>query len=330
MAGIFTHLAVVRSIYANYDRLSAISELTPEIKFALQMYSNFVDLGAITPDCPYFYLTDFDEEAVSWAEVMHYCRTGDFVREAIAKLRNENHTEKNTQKAIAWLFGYTSHLVTDLTVHPVIKLKVGEYATNKSRHRFCELQQDAYMFFRTLGMEAAEANYLKGAGIKSCTNDSRSTKLHNKTAELWNHCISAVKPSYDDVDYTVGRIPNKAPRPKTWFRWFCEMIDKGAENGHQVPILSYFLLKYGFALPKNQNAIDMSYVSGLATPDGRNVDFPVIFEMAVNHTIEYWTELAAALHPKSPKLFSLVNANLDNGKIAKSDALVFWDKGYNV
>ena len=329
MAGVFTHLAVVRSIYADNDRFSAIAELTPEIKFALRFRSEFVDLGSVSPDCPYFRLGDPDEEAASWAEVMHYWRTGDFVREAITWLRGKNHTEKDIQKAIAWLFGYTAHLVTDLTVHPVVGLRVGEYAENQSEHRVCELQQDAYMFYRTLGIDATAANYLKGPGLKSCTNES-DNKLHSKVAELWKHCASTIKPSPGDADYVFSRTPNKPPQPETWFKWFCEMIDKGAENGYQIPILSYFLLKYGLALPKNQNAVNMSYVSGLTTPDGGKVNFPEIFEKAIDNTMKYWGELAVALRTESPESFSLANANLDNGKAYETGTLVFWDKSYIV
>jgi len=294
------------------------------------MYSNFVDLGAISPDCPYFCITDFDGEATSWADVMHYWRTGDFIREAITLLSDEKHTEKDTQIAIAWLFGYTAHVATDLTVHPIVELRVGEYATHKVEHRFCEMQQDAYMFFHTLGIDAAAADYLKGPGLKSCTNDPKDNRLHNKVAELWKNCASAIKPSADDVDYVFGRIPDKPPQPETWFRWFCEMIDKGAENGYRIPILSHLLLEYGLSIPKDQNAVDMSYVSSLATPNGEHVDFPVIFEMAVDNTIKSWEELAAALRADSPKPFSLANANLDTGKAYKTDTLVFWDKSYNV
>ncbi|MDR2209707.1 MAG: zinc dependent phospholipase C family protein [Azoarcus sp.] len=326
MAGIYTHLATVRSIYANYDRLSAISELTPEIKFALQMYANFVDLGSISPDCPYFYLASFDEEANSWANVMHYWRTGDFVREAITRLRQRDYTEKNTQIAIAWLFGYTAHLIADLTVHPIVKLRVGEYEANKSEHRFCELQQDAYMFFHTLGLNAASSDYIKGAGLKSCTNGPRSKRLHNEVADLWKQCALAIKPSPDDIDYTFSPVPTTPPQPKEWFKWFCAMIDKGAEEGHRIPILSHVLLKYGFSLPRDQNSIDMSYVSGLVTPNGEKLDFPVIFNMAVDNTVKYWGELAAALRKESPKPFSLPNGNLDSGEIAQTDTLIFWDK----
>jgi hypothetical protein len=326
MAGIFTHLSVVRSIYADYKRLSAIPGLTPDIEFALQFFGNFVDLGSISPDTPYFYKASFNKEANSWSNVMHYWRTGDFVREAIMRLRNENYAQMDIQKAIAWLFGYTAHIITDLTIHPIVELRVGPYEANKDKHRFCELQQDAYMFFRTLGMNAASSDYLKGTGLKSCTNYPKNNKLHSKVSALWKQCASAIKPSSTDTNYVFGSIPAKSPKPNTWFKWFCEMIDKGAEEGHRIPILSFLLLKYGLSLPKDQNAIDMSYVSGLATPDGRKVDFPVIFEMAVNNTVKYWGELAAALRKESPRPFSLPNGNLDSGKITQTDTFIFWDK----
>jgi hypothetical protein len=324
MAGIYTHITVARSVIDK--RLSAIPELTPDMRYALRFYTNFVDLGAISPDCPYFYKASFNEEANSWSNVMHYWRTGDFVREAIRRLRNKNYTERDTQKAIAWLFGYTSHLIADLTIHPVVELRVGKYETNQKEHRVCELNQDAYMFFRTFGMNAASSDFLKGTGLKSCTNYPKDNKLHNKTADLWKQCASAIKPTSADADYVFGSIPTTSPKPGTWFKWFCGMIDKGAEEGHRIPILSYFLLKYGLALPKSQNDIKMSYVSGLATPDGRKVDFPVVFEMATDNIVKYWRELAAALHKESPKPFSLPNANLDSGKIAKTDSFVFWNE----
>jgi len=329
MAGIFTHLAIVRSIYADPNRLSAVSELTPDIRFALQFRSNFVDLGAISPDCPYFHVLDSDENAISWAEVMHYWRTGDFIREAIAWLRGKNYIEAHIQKTIAWLFGYASHVITDLTVHPIVELRVGKYATNKAAHRTCELHQDVYTFFHTLGIDATEANYLKGAGLKSCTNnpyDPKDHRLHSSIAELWKHCCSTVKPSLKEVDYVFGRIPNESPQPETWFRWFCEMIDKGAENGCRIPILFPILMKYGFALPGNRDSVDMSYISNLKVPGGGRADFPEIFEMAINNTVKYWGELAAALRTELPEIFSLVNGNLDSGRAYETDALIFWNE----
>jgi hypothetical protein len=292
----------------------------------IQLYSNFTDLGSVSPDCPYFHAASLNEEANSWANVMHYWRTGDFVREAIKRLRNKDYSDWNTQRAIAWLFGYIAHLVSDLTIHPIVELRVGPYAANKKDHRLCELQQDAYMFFHTVGTDAASSDYTKGAGLKSCANVPKNNKLHSTVSDLWKQCASAIRPTSADTDYVFGPIPTKSPKPNTWFKWSCEMIDRGAEEGHRIPILSYFLRKYGLSLPKNQNVVDMSFISGLATPDGRRIDFPEVFEMAVNNTAKYWGELAAALNKESPKPFSLPNANLDSGRVASTNEFVFWDK----
>lgn len=51
-------------------------------------------------------------------------------------------------KAFAWLLGYTAHVITDTTIHPVVEPKVGPYAQNKTAHRECEMHQDAYIFQR--------------------------------------------------------------------------------------------------------------------------------------------------------------------------------------
>ena len=75
---------------------------------------------------------------------MHYERTGDMVKAGIEFIRGLSGEEK--RKALAWLFGYTAHVITDATIHPVVELKVGPYAENKTDHRICEMNQDAYIF----------------------------------------------------------------------------------------------------------------------------------------------------------------------------------------
>jgi hypothetical protein len=34
----------------------------------------------------------------------------------------------------------------DVSIHPIVELKVGKYAKNKRAHRECEMHQDAYIF----------------------------------------------------------------------------------------------------------------------------------------------------------------------------------------
>jgi len=39
-------------------------------------------------------------------------------------------------------------VVADVTIHPILELKVGSYAEHKMGHRTCEMHQDAYIFQR--------------------------------------------------------------------------------------------------------------------------------------------------------------------------------------
>ena len=36
------------------------------------------------------------------------------------------------QKGLAWLLGYCAHVATDVTIHPVVEMKVGPYDENKN------------------------------------------------------------------------------------------------------------------------------------------------------------------------------------------------------
>ena len=114
----------------------------PAAIIAVLDYFRFCELGAISPDYPYLDIAHPD--ACQWADRMHYQKTGDMVKTGIDLIRKLDGTAQ--QKAFAWLLGYTSHVVTDETIHPVVELKVGEYQKNKGRHRICEMHQDAYIF----------------------------------------------------------------------------------------------------------------------------------------------------------------------------------------
>lgn len=323
MAGTYTHLSVVRSIYGNPGRISAIPALTEDLKFILRMRSSFVDLGAVSPDCPFLYIANYSKEANSWGNLMHYHRTADFIREGIDRLMHRDLSQQDTQVAIAWLFGYTSHLVTDLTVHPVVEIKVGDYANNKKKHKFCELQQDAYIFNRVLGLNISEAEYIKGAGFKTCTNGLGDSSLHRAVEVLWSDCISTIKETCRAKTYAY-HIPKNIPRPSDWFGWFVAMIDKGAEEGHNFPLVYHLLRKFGLSYPANQKDIEYDYVLNLEVPGEARMDFSQVFDIAIANVSNYWGELSLALHRKSPELFSLVNGNLDTGIADGTREMIFW------
>ncbi len=65
---------------------------------------------------------------------MHYEKTGDMIKAGINLIKNMEGASQ--QKAFSWLLGYTSHAITDVTIHPVIELKVGEYQKNKDKQEY--------------------------------------------------------------------------------------------------------------------------------------------------------------------------------------------------
>ena len=143
MSGTLAHLTLVDTL-CQVDVLNGINTLTPTMKRALMTFMNFCELGAVSPDYPY--LNPLSSNAAAWANIMHYWKAADFIRSGIKYVYDMNFSTTDARHCIAWLFGYTSHVVTDMTVHPIINLKVGPYEQNKTTHRICEMNQDIYIF----------------------------------------------------------------------------------------------------------------------------------------------------------------------------------------
>ncbi len=62
-------------------------------------------------------------------------------------------------------------------VHPVVKLKVGPYAENKTRHRECEIHQDAYIFPRRLNLGTIGLAEHLTSGIGQCGQPGHPDQL---------------------------------------------------------------------------------------------------------------------------------------------------------
>ena len=118
MPGAYAHLTLVNLI-REPARLES-HNFPPAAIIAVLDYFRFCELGAISPDYPYLDIAHPD--ACQWADRMHYQKTGDMVKTGIDLIRKLDGTAQ--QKAFAWLLGYTSHVVTDVTIHPVVELKV--------------------------------------------------------------------------------------------------------------------------------------------------------------------------------------------------------------
>lgn len=134
---------------ASYAHMVAASEAVnamgalPNIGLRLGDGIRFVSLGAVSPDYPYLAISD--RASAAWAERMHLGRNGVMVTAGVRYLRDlveRNAEERAVRNCTAWLAGFLSHMTLDMTVHPVVNLRVGPYEDNKTAHRICEMHQD--------------------------------------------------------------------------------------------------------------------------------------------------------------------------------------------
>jgi hypothetical protein len=320
MAGTFAHITLVDSLCQDADILDSIPGLTSKMKYSLMKFVNFCELGAISPDAPYLKLSSKD--AARWANFMHYWKTADFIRRAVPYVYAMDFRTTDAQKCLAWLFGYGAHIVTDLTVHPVVNLRVGLYEQNKREHRRCELNQDVYIFHELGFGDVSSAEYIERCGIQSCAAEGQRGKLDPAIRKLWCYCLD---------DGPLGSIqmknglpaPHALPDPDEWFAHYVTMIGKFAEEGGRIPWLSREIVEaHGLVFPQ-LNEVDYTFIEGLILPDGTTGNYDQVFERARKNVMQTWDELGTALDTNRPDLLTLVNGDLDTG-IADNNQHIFW------
>jgi len=129
MAGQFAHISLANSV-CTAEGLDSIADLMPSVRSALENHRPFCRLGAVSPDCP---SVVGSTDATGWNGVMHYVRPSDFIRFGIPRILEMSFNTVEARASIAWLFGYTAHLVADYTIHPVVTERVGPYSNKKNR-----------------------------------------------------------------------------------------------------------------------------------------------------------------------------------------------------
>lgn len=322
MAGTFAHITLVDSICQNADALDSITALTPSMKRALMKFLNFCEFGAISPDAPYLEL--LSEDAACWANVMHYWKTADFIRRGVSYVYAMDYRTTEAQKCIAWLFGYSAHIVTDFTVHPVINLRVGPYEQNKLQHRLCELSQDVYIFNKLGFGDVSTAEYIRRCGIETCAEVAHQGMLDPAIRKLWCHCLGDGFPSKILMKDGLP-APKALPAPDEWFTHYVSMIDKFAEEGGRFPCLCRQIVEAkGLVFPQ-LDEIDQTFIEGLVMPDGNTGSYDQVFELARNNVMQVWDDLGKALDSGIPNLLTLANGDLDTG-VAENNQSIFWNK----
>jgi hypothetical protein len=277
----------------------------------------YLELGAVSPDLPYLTLDllqlppGLDVRAKQWADKMHYERTGDVLASGLRSLRDLNGLA--WEKGVAWLFGYAAHVVTDLTIHPVVELKVGPYHTNQQDHRRCEMYQDAHVFYRLNLGNIGDSEHLD-SGIKACIDDSGS--LDGDIQDLWKQILAEVYPN---------SYQSNEPQPSDWHAGFVGLLDTVEEGTRLFAWARHVGAHTGISYTTPED-IDVRFIENLAVPGGTQMHYDDLFDFAIDNVLIFWAQLAEGLSQSNAPIYAqLGHWNLDTGKDCKTDQYVFWE-----
>lgn len=303
MSGAYAHLTLVH--FMDEVRLEAIRGFPPRAIGALLENLKYCELGAVSPDYPYLCLGDGD--ARTWADLMHWQSTGQVIRAGVQRL--QQMSGRAAEKGLAWLLGYAAHVATDVTIHPVIALKVGGVTGHDAEHRTCEMHQDAHAFQKLNVGPLGLSDFLRG-GIGACGSGGR---LDEDIRTLWTGMLKDVH----TLEY--DRNP---PEPDRWHGQFERVLDL-AGGGYLFPLARHVAAGMGLAYPQPAD-IDPQFVRNLPTPHGGLMEYDELFEFILQNIGRTWKSIAEAVIDGAPGELAWVGGwNLDTGR-DDYDHLVFW------
>lgn len=306
MPGAFAHITAV-NIAFNNAALASLKDMPQEAKFILSQNIQFYELGAVSPDYPYLAI-GFKEQN-KWADLMHYTRTGQLIQYAALNIREL--TGEIQARAFAWLCGYTSHVIADITIHPVVEKIVGPYAENSMAHRNCEMNQDAYIWQRLKLGQIGLADRVR-LNIGRCV-DNDPNKLAEAVASVW---ISSLEQNYP------AEFQQSPPNVDLWHRSFQTVVDAAEESHKLFPFARHVAVDAGVTYPM-VDEVDQTFIRQIPTPRG-HMDYDEVFDLAVQNIRRYVTILGQVVFQnKAPTEF--LNWNLDTGR-APDDSLTAWSE----
>ena len=319
MAGPFAHLMTVDRIVRTTPDL--LDEYGAKVRYVLEKHTNFCQLGAVSPDLPSI---DFLHPGSRyWANIMHYWNTADVLRKGVAWFAGRDLSDPNDQKALAWLFGYAAHVVTDLTVHPVLAASGFPYAEQPFEHRMCEVNQDAYIFRELNGTDPETVGFIENCGIGSCCDPSDDGRVFPAVRALWLHCLADI--DLAQVQMKEGAItPNVPPTPDAWFSTYTTREAEFLEHhGGFILYLRGLVDSEAISLPPIDHVNVDKYIKNLKTSSLNPTDYDTVFASAVDNVRRTWRELSASFEAHDQTLFTLNNADMDTGIVDGTETQVF-------
>ena len=305
MAGGYAHLTMV-TIAGNPKKLPELSGLDQKTVGPLGTYLKYMQLGAVSPDYPYLHLGN--KASARWADTMHYEHTGNRLKKGAECVREIEGEEK--YRALAWLLGFASHIITDVSIHPVVELKTGPYADDPKAHRVCEMHQDVYIF-QKLGMGDILGDSFIRHGLSAC-NAPGTDLLHPLITDIWGRMLRHT----DTEQYRTSE-----PDFQKWHSSFHRLLGVAGE-GKLIPFGRHMVAEQGLVYPKRP---DDTYIYHLSVPGGGHMDYGDIFEKAHANVHRYWALLLRyCLTAEGADLSSIRNWNLDTGR-DEAGRITMWE-----
>jgi hypothetical protein len=309
MPGAYAHITAVN---VARERLEGQKAFPREGLSIVGYWLKYIELGAVGPDYPYLDILD-RKKAADWADAMHWDRTGDRIKVGIRVLTNMPSSFAK-EKALAWLLGFTAHVLMDVTVHPVVGIKVGPYLGNETPHRICEMNQDTYIFQTRMNLDIHYANHLK-SGICRCSDPTDENKIDPDIFYVWNEM-------FKDVDRKLHRT--NRPRINVWHDCFEEIV--GHIAGSRLVALARHVAPGaldGSVYPLFDD-IARQYIDKLEVPGGQRMDYDDIFDKGVVNVMRGWVVVASdVLRQTNLAEGFLCNWNLDTGE-DENGVKTFW------
>lgn len=301
MAGTFTHWMVAEEALDRHNRLS---QKHPYFSTILG-FNHFICLGAVGPDYPY--LTELAGgflKVHSWADRMHYENTGDFICYGVKNLVTLNGDAFKV--CLAWLCGFTTHLVTDSFVHPVVKAIVGPYIFNSGEHRHCEMTQDSYIFHEIKGVELGYGDYVRL--FKMCSDPNDKDKINSDLNYFWSETLKMSHPTASDRFDKINL--------DSWHEHFISRIDSAADP---YPVFRHYADEKFLAYKKTKDITPeerQRFIDQVKLPGNKTGQFKKdAFDKAVNMVIDTWDLLFVDIKNNNPdgSTAYIKNWNLDTG-----------------
>jgi len=306
MSGPYAHITLANRLAG--ERLDQVDGLSREHKLWLTRNLKFCELGAVSPDYPYMVPTASE---AAWADRMHKERVPETIRNAAIRVKSLEG--KALHRGFAWLLGYVAHVVQDMTIHPVVNLKVGPYEENKTEHRKCEMNQDAHIFSSLNLGEPGLSEHLDHS-IRACSKEGGSLHLDEDIARTWEATL------HDSFAAEFGENP---PHFNLWHGAFSLIVDKIASEGnHLIPFGRHLLADMAVVYPDPGN-LDSQYIENLKTPVGR-MHYDDIFQLALDNVGKVWGSIGRFLTNGVDFLSDAQGWSLDSGK-DENGRYCFWE-----